>query len=95
MIHAIPYLALGLIIVAGMYGLDKDVADALKAVMYFWMGAGFCAGPLKKTRVGRWIALIGLAVAFVTVHVDALGHGKDRPMIVNRAPVSPKTPRVQ
>lgn len=84
MLHAIPHMAIGLIIMATMFGLDKTMADALKTAAYFLLAGLCCADRFKTVPLGRLIAGLFLVAGFLVADLDAVARGQDRFMVVCR-----------
>lgn len=94
MTHAIPYLIIAALCMASALGLDKSVAEPLKAATYLLMGLGLLAAHLPAARVGRWAAMLFLVIAFQTVEIGCAACGENRPPIVVSAGVSARPERV-
>ena len=90
MTHAIPYIVLGLAGFAALAGLDKMVAETVKAMIYLAMGLGLCAAHSANGRVSRFIGVLGLIVAFTVVDVSSVPPDEPRPAIICRAAVLPQ-----
>ncbi len=94
MTHAIPYVVLGLAGFAALAGLDKMVAEIVKAIIYLAMGLRLCAAHSSNRRVSRFIGVLGLIVAFTVVDVSRVPPDEPRPAIMRAVAVLPQPVRV-
>jgi len=82
MLHATTYILIAALYLATLFGLDKPIAIAIHAAAYAVMGLAGVAAHTKHVRVGRWVGLLGLILAFQTVEVSNIARDDMRPPIV-------------
>ena len=93
MLHATSYILIAALYVATLFGLDKSIAITMHAAVYALMGLADFAAHTKNVRVGRWIALLGLILAFQTVEVGNIARDDMRPPIVCCPAALSRSPR--
>ena len=69
MVHATAHILIAAFYLATLCGLDKSIAVGFHAAIYLLMGVVDLVARLGLSRFGRWVALIGLMMAFQFVEV--------------------------